>query len=101
MGDLTAFLGKTEIDLTGRLLVVAPPGGEEGWKKALRGLVGRGLATAEGFLTLPESDLSAEAKAWLGGAAPLAPGYSGDFLVLKPEGAGRFRVERRNSPVEP
>ena len=101
VGDLTAFLGKTEIDLSGRLLVVAPPGGEEGWKKALSGLAGRGLATADGFLTLPESDLSTEAKAWLGGAAPLAPGYSGDFLVLKPEGAGRFRVERRISPVEP
>ena len=101
VGDLTAFVGKTEIDLTGRLLVVAPPGGEEGWKKTLGGLAARGLATADGFLKLPESDLSAEAKAWLGGAAPLAPGYGGDFLVLEPEGAGRFRVERRISPVEP
>ncbi len=101
VGDLTDFLGKTEIDLNGRLLVVAPPGGEDGWKRALAGLAARGLATADGFLTLPESDLSVEVKAWLGGAAPLAPGYGGDFLVLQPAGAGRFRVERRISPVEP
>ena len=101
MGDLTTFLGKTEIDLTDRLLVVAPPGGEEGWKKTLVGLAARGLATADGFLTLPESDLSREVKAWLGGASPLAPGYGGDFLILEPAGAGRFRVERRISPVEP
>ncbi len=101
VGDLTDFLGKTEIDLNGRLLVVAPPGGEDGWKRALAGLAARGLATADGFLTLPESDLSAEAKEWFGGAAPLAPGYGGDFLVLQPAGAGRFRVERRISPVEP
>jgi hypothetical protein len=46
---------------------------------------------------------SAEAKAWLGSASAsaLAPGYGGDFLVLQPEGEGRFRVERRISPVEP
>jgi hypothetical protein len=101
VGDLTEFLGKTEIDLTGRLLVVAPPGGEDSWKKTLAGLAARGLATAEGLLTLSESDLSAEAKAWLGGAPSLAPGYGGDFLVLQPAGEGRFRVERRISPVEP
>ena len=101
VGDLTDFLGKTEIDLNGRLLVVAPPGGEDGWKRALAGLAARGLATADGFLTLPESDLSVEVKAWLGGAAPLAPGYGGDLLVLQPAGAYRFRVERRISPVEP
>jgi hypothetical protein len=101
VGDLTEFLGKTEIDLTGRLLVVAPPGGEEGWKKTLAGLAARGRVTAEGFLTLSESDLSSEAKAWLGGTPPLAPGYLGDFLVLQPSGVGRFRVERRISPVEP
>lgn len=101
MGDLTDFLGKTEIDLTGRLLVVAPPGGEEGWKKTLPGLVSRGLATDAGILTLSEADLSAEAKAWLGNAPAVAPGYGGDFLVLRPEGEGRFRVERRISPVEP
>lgn len=101
VGDLTDFLGKTELALDGRLLVVAPPGGEEGWKKTLAGLAGRGLATEGGLLALSESDLSAEAKAWLGGAAPLAPGYGGDFLVLAPAEAGRFRVERRISPVEP
>ncbi|MGZ6971060.1 MAG: hypothetical protein ACXVID_05300 [Thermoanaerobaculia bacterium] len=98
---MTDFLGKTEIDLTGRLLVVAPPGGEDGWKKTLAGLAARGLATVEGLLTLSESDLSAEARAWLGGAPSLAPGYGGDFLVLQPEGEGRFRAERRISPVEP
>jgi hypothetical protein len=101
VGDLTDFLGKTELDLTGRLLVVAPPGGEDGWKKALAGLARRGLVTADGLLAFSESDLSAEAKAWLSGAAPLAPGYGGDFLVLAPAAAGRFRVERRISPVEP
>ncbi|HSB63417.1 MAG TPA: M14 family zinc carboxypeptidase [Thermoanaerobaculia bacterium] len=101
VGDLTDFLGKTEIALDGRLLVVAPPGGEDGWKKALAGLAGRGLATANGVLTLSESALSAEAKAWLGGAAPLAPGYGGDFLVLGPAGKGGFRVERRISPLSP
>jgi hypothetical protein len=101
VGDLTEFLGKTEIDLTGRLLVVAPPGGEEGWKKTLAGLAARGRVTAEGLLTLSESDLSSEAKTWLGGGPSLAPGYVGDFLVLQPSGEGRFRVERRISPVEP
>ena len=101
VGDLTDFLGKTEIDLAGRLLVVAPPGGEDGWKKTLAGLAARGLATAEGLLTLSESGLSAEAKAWLGGAPSLAPGYGGDFLVLQPAGEGRFRAERRISPVKP
>lgn len=101
VGDLTDFLGKTEMDLSGKLLVVAPPGGEEGWKKTLAGLAARGRATAAGSLTLSESDLSEEAKAWLGGAAALAPGYGGDFLVLQPAGAGVFRVERRLSPVEP
>jgi len=100
VGDLTDFLGKTELDLEGRLLVVAPPGGEDGWKKTLTGLAARGLVTADGALALSESDLSAEAKVWLSGAAPLAPGYGGDFLVLGPAGAGRFRVERRISPSE-
>ena len=101
LGDLTESRGKTEIDLTGRLLVVAPPGGEEAWKKTLLGLVSRGRATDAGLLTLSEADLSAEAKAWLGNAPALAPGYGGDLLVLQPEGEGRFRVERRISPVEP
>ncbi|MCM3876816.1 MAG: peptidase M14 [Thermoanaerobaculia bacterium] len=101
LGDLTDFLGKTEIDLSGRLLVVAPPGGDEGWKRTLLGLVSRGRATAAGVLTLSEAELSAEAKAWLGNAPALAPGYGGDFLVLQPEDEGRFRVERRISPVEP
>jgi Zinc carboxypeptidase len=101
VGDLTDFLGKTETDLTGRLLAVAPPGGEEGWKKALAGLVSRGRATAEGVLTLSEAELAAEAKAWLDNGTALAPGYGGDFLVLLPEGEGRFRVERRISTAEP
>jgi hypothetical protein len=101
VGDLTDFLGRTELDLDGRVLVVAPPGGEVGWKKALVALAGRGLVTADGLLALSESELSAEAKAWLGGAAPLAPDFGGDFLVLRPAGPGRFRVERRISPAEP
>ena len=101
VGDLTDFLGKAELDLDGRLLAVAPPGGEDGWKKTLKGLAARGLATADGVLTLSESDLSVEAKAWLVGSASLAPGYGGDLLVLAPAGTGRFRVERRISPVEP
>jgi hypothetical protein len=101
IGDLTDFVGKTEIDLTGRLLAVAPPGGEEGWKRTLLGLMSRGRATAAGVLSLSEAELSAEAKTWLGGAPALAPGYGGDFLVLQPEGEGRFRVERRISPGGP
>src|SRR5512140_1158865 len=101
LGDLTDFLGKREIDLTGRLLVVAPPGGEDAWKKVLAGLVSRGRATAAGVLALREADLSAEAKTWLGDAPALAPGYVGDFLVLVPEGDGRLRVERRISSVGP
>jgi hypothetical protein len=101
MGDLTDFVGKTEIDLTGRLLAVAPPGGEESWKRTLLGLVSRGRATAAGVLSLSEAELSAEAKTWLGGAPALAPGYGGDFLVLQPQGEGRFRVERRISPDGP
>ena len=95
------ILGKAEIDLGGRLLVVAPPGGEDGWKKALAGLTARGRVTADGLLALSELELSLEAKAWLSGAPALAPGYGGDFLVLLPSGTGRFRVERRISPVEP
>ena len=101
VGDLTDFIGKREIDLTGRLLVVAPPGGEDAWKKVLAGLVARGRATAAGVLALREDALSAEAKTWLGNALALAPGYVGDFLVLQPEGDGRFRVERRIPSVEP
>ena len=66
----------------------------------LAGLEARGRATAEGLLALTESDLSAEAKAWLSGAPPLSPGYGGDFLVLTPSEEGRFRVESRISPVE-
>ncbi|HMA29288.1 MAG TPA: M14 family zinc carboxypeptidase [Thermoanaerobaculia bacterium] len=100
VGDLTDFLGKTELDLDGRLLVVAPPGGADGWKRTLDGLARRGLVTAGGLLALSESDLSAEARAWLGGTAPLAPGYAGDFLVLASAGAGRFRVERRISTAD-
>ena len=53
------------------------------------------------MLTFSEADLSVEAKAWLGETPALAPGYGGDFLVLAPEGEGRFRVERRISPSAP
>ncbi len=101
VGDLTDFLGKTEMDLTGKLLVVAPPGGPEGWKKTLLALVSRGRATPEGILMLSEAALGEEARAWMGQVAPLAPGYGGDFLVLQADGEGRYRVETRIPPLGP
>lgn len=101
IGDLETFRGKTEIDATNRLLCVAPPGGAEGWAKVFEGLKAKGLATADGSLGLTADALSQEAKAWLGGAPALAPGYAGDFLLLAPAGDGRFRVERRLSIARP
>jgi hypothetical protein len=101
IGDLTDFLGKTEIDLAGKILVVAPPGGDTVWKTTLADLVTRGRAKPDGTLTLSEGDLSGEAKIWLAGSPALAPGYAGDFLVLVPAGPDAFRVERRLSPAEP
>lgn len=101
IGDLQTYKGKTEVDATNRILVVAPKGGPEGWAKALEGLKAKGLATPDGTLTLSADVLSQEAKAWLEGAPALAPGYGGDFLLLSPSGDGRFRVERRLSVANP
>ena len=64
----TTYKGKSEIDATNLVLVVAPPGGAEGWTKALDGLKAKGLATPDGTLTLSLAALSQEAKAWLDGA---------------------------------
>lgn len=97
IGDLDTYEGKTEVDATNRVLCVAPPGGEEGWRVTLESLARRGLVTADGKLALTAGALSEEAKAWLEGAPALAPGYGGDFLLLAPAGEGRFRVERRLS----
>jgi hypothetical protein len=101
MGDLATYKGKTEVDATNRVLVVAPKGGAEGWTKALEALKARGLTTPDGTLALTLDALSQEAKAWLEGAPALAPGYGGDFLLLAPFGDGRFRVERRLSITNP
>ncbi len=97
IGDLETFRGKTEIDATNRVLCVAPRGGEGGWVRVLEGLKARGLATPDGTLAMTPDALSQEAKAWLAGTPPLAPGWGGDFLLLAPAGDGRFRVERRLS----
>jgi hypothetical protein len=95
VGDLETYKGKTEIDATNKVLCVAPRGGEAAWGKALEGLKAKNRATPDGTLTLTLAELSEEAKAWLEGAPALAPGWSGDFLLLAPAGDGRFRVERR------
>ncbi len=101
IGDLASFKGKTEIDATNRILCVAPKGGAEGWAKVLEALKTKGFATPDGTLTLTTAALSQEAKAWLEGAPALAPGYTGDFLLLAPDGDGRFRVEKRLSIANP
>jgi hypothetical protein len=101
IGDLDTFKGKTEIDATNRILCVAPGGGAEGWARTLETLKKKGLATPDGMLALAPDALSLEAKAWIGDAPPLAPGYGGDFLLLAPTGDGRFRVERRLSVSKP
>jgi hypothetical protein len=101
LGDLDTYKGKTEIDAANRVLCVAPKGGADGWAKALEGLKAKGLATADGTLTLTLDVLSQEAKAWTEGTPALAPGYGGDFLLLAPDGDGRFRVERRLSIANP
>lgn len=101
VGDLDSYKGKAEIDATNRVLAVAPKGGAEGWAKALEALKAKGLATPDGTLTLTLDALSQEAKAWSEGAATLAPGYGGDFLLIAPSGDGRFRVERRLSVASP
>ncbi len=101
VGDLETYRGKTEIEAVNKILCVAPKGGEPGWAKTLDALRARGLAAADGTLTLGADALTAEAKAWLEGAPALAPGWSGDFLLLAPAGEGRLRVERRLSVTSP
>ncbi len=101
LGDLDTYRGKTEVDALNRLLCVAPKGGAEAWAKTLESLRARGLAAADGTLMLSADALSHEAQAWLEGSPALAPGYSGDFLLLAPAGDGRFRVERRLSTTKP
>jgi hypothetical protein len=95
LGDLADFRGKEEADLTGKLLVPAPPGGEEGWQKALASLRSRTLADETGTLLLSPDDLSAEVRSWMPEGQILSPGYSGALLILAPAWDGRLRVERR------
>jgi hypothetical protein len=94
VGDLTTFRGKEEIDAKGKLLVPAPPGGEEGWTRTLTALKARGLAGDGGTLLLPGADLAKEVKAWLPAGTLLVPGYAGDLLLLEPSGAG-WKMGRR------
>lgn len=95
LGDLTTFRGKDEIDARGKLLVPAPPGGEEGWARALDRLRARRLADEAGTLFLLPEKLSVEARAWMPEGETLVPGYAGALLMLKPVGEGRLRLEAR------
>ena len=100
LGDLADFRGKEEEDLTGKLLVPAPPGGEDGWQKVLTSLRSRKLADEAGTILLSPGLLSAEVKAWMTEGQILSAGYPGALLVLVPAGDGRLRVERRIETVE-
>ncbi len=95
LGDLSTFRGKEEIDARGKLLVPAPPGGEEGWKKTLERLKERGLADGGGRLFLTPEKLSFEVKAWRPESQALVPGYTGALLLLAPAGEGRLKLEAR------
>ncbi len=95
LGDLSTFRGKQEIEARGKLLVPAPPGGEEGWKETLERLREKGLADAGGDLTLTPDRLSAEVKEWTPERRRLLPGYSGALLLLAPAGEGRLKLEAR------
>ncbi len=95
LGDLTDFRGKVEENLTGKLLVPAPPGGEEGWQKVLASFRSRKLADEAGTILLSPDLLSAEVKAWMPEGQILSAGYPGALLILAPAGDGRLRVERR------
>jgi hypothetical protein len=95
LGDLTTFRGKEEIDARGKLLVPAPPGGEEGWERTLARLRERKLADEAGSLLLSPGQLSVEVKAWMAGGRILVPGYSGPLLLLAPTAAGTLRLETR------
>jgi hypothetical protein len=95
LGDLRTFKGKEEIPAKGKLLVPAPPGGEEGWAKALERLRARQLADEAGNLLLLPQKLSVEVKAWMPDKQLLFPGFSGDLLLFSPAGEGRWKLERR------
>ncbi len=95
LGDLTDFRGKEEENLTGMILVPAPPGGEDGWQKVLASLRSRRLADETGTILLSPDLLSAEVKAWMPEGQILSAGYAGALLVLAPAGDGRLRVARR------
>ena len=97
LGDLASFAGKEEIDARGALLVPAPPGGQEGWARTVAALRARGLAEDAGALLLPAEALSLEVKRWAAPGPPLAPGYSGDLLLLEPAGRTGWRLLRRLS----
>jgi len=99
LGDLTTFRGKDEIDAKGKLLVPAPPGGDEGWAKTLARLKEKRLVDDAGNLLLAPDQLSAEVKGWMPGKQLLFPGYSGDLLLLAPAGEGKWKLERRISVV--
>jgi hypothetical protein len=95
LGDLAEFRGKEETDLAGKLLVPAPPGGEEGWQKVLASFRSRNLADEAGAIRLSPDLLSAEVKAWMPEGQFLSAGYPGALLILAPAGDGKLRVERR------
>jgi hypothetical protein len=95
LGDLSTFRGKEEIAGRGKILVPAPPGGDEGWKKTLQRLTESGLADGNGDLILTPPRLSAEVKRWMPERQILAPGYRGALLLLVPAGDGRLRLEAR------
>ncbi len=95
MGDLSTFSGKEIVEAKGMLLVPAPPGGEEGWRKTLARLGEKGLADGSGRLLLSPERLSAEVKAWTSRSSLLLPGFGGDLLLLSPAGEGAWRVLRR------
>ena len=95
LGDLTTSRGKDEIDARGKLLVPAPPGGEEGWQETLARLKEKGVADGDGSLLLTPEKLSAEVKSWMPEKQALLPGYPGALLLLAPAGKGRFRLEER------
>ncbi len=98
IGDLSTFSGKEVVEGKGKLVVPAPPGGGEGWRKTLARLRERGLADGSGKLLLPAERLSAEVKAWMAGSPLLLPGFGGDLLLLASAGEGAWTVVRRLGP---
>ncbi len=98
IGDLSTFSGKEVVEAKGKLLVPAPAGGEEGWRKTLARLRVEGLADGSGRLLFPPGQLSEEVKAWTAGGPLLLPGFGGDLLLLAPAGEGAWSVVRRLGP---